>query len=326
MKLSIIVPVYNVEQYIRKTLDSIFSQNTDDDYFEVIIVNDGSSDNSMKVVCEFVERHKNIVVINQTNKGLSSARNVGIKAAKGDYVWFVDSDDWIENKSINYILELVNERIADVFVFGISEYDEESGDLVKNRILMDGAISVETDLLGCLKNNIEITPMQIYVIRLDFIKENNLMFVENILHEDMEFAPRMLVNANKIVIDSHCIYCYLKRSSGSITSSAAMFNKRIVSLIKIAKEQKHFYNNIIGKRNRKAFYNVRMWLVVNTFNRINMSNYDIKNDDLRVLAFFASMREVVLRNLFYKADFNVLVCRCIYLISPKLLLRIGKGI
>ena len=92
MILSIIIPVYKVEKYVRKTLESVFSENFSDNEVEVIVVNDGTPDRSMDIVNEFVS-HKSLRIINQENQGLSGARNTGIKAAKGKYVWFVDSDD-----------------------------------------------------------------------------------------------------------------------------------------------------------------------------------------------------------------------------------------
>ena len=104
MKLSIIIPVYNVEQYVGRCLQSCLSQShvKADDY-ELVIVNDGTKDNSMQVVEEMTRGCTNITVINQHNQGLSMARNAGLKEAKGEYVWFVDSDDWIAEGSISKI-------------------------------------------------------------------------------------------------------------------------------------------------------------------------------------------------------------------------------
>ena len=93
MKLSIIIPVYNVEKFITRCLHSCVSQNLSINEFEIVVVNDGTRDNSMKFVSQFAEEYSNISIINQENKGLSAARNRGLSVAKGDYVWFVDSDE-----------------------------------------------------------------------------------------------------------------------------------------------------------------------------------------------------------------------------------------
>ena len=88
MLLSIIIPVYNVEHYIKTTLQSVFNQNIDETSYEVIVINDGTPDNSMSIVTEFSKKHKNLSIISQDNQGLSCARNAGLQRAKGDYVWF----------------------------------------------------------------------------------------------------------------------------------------------------------------------------------------------------------------------------------------------
>ena len=97
MKLSIIVPVYNVEKYIEKCLNSLCNPEIEK---EIIIVNDGSTDSSLKIVEEFKKNHdkENIIIISQENKGLSEARNTGLRKAKGEYVSFIDSDDFVNNK------------------------------------------------------------------------------------------------------------------------------------------------------------------------------------------------------------------------------------
>ncbi len=105
MQLSIIIPVYKVEKYIRDTLQSIYRQQYDENLFEVIVINDGTPDDSMRIVAEFTNKHANLHIINQKNQGLSCARNAGLKIAQGEYVWFVDSDDTVTEESIVQVLE-----------------------------------------------------------------------------------------------------------------------------------------------------------------------------------------------------------------------------
>ena len=115
-KLSIIVPVYNVEQYIRPCVESIFKQGLDDDDFEVIIVNDGSTDRSMEMIADLISQHNNITVINQENQSLSVARNNGIAIAKGEYILMPDSDDLLIENSVEPLLEKALETKADMVV------------------------------------------------------------------------------------------------------------------------------------------------------------------------------------------------------------------
>lgn len=122
MKLSIVIPVYNVEPFIRGTLDSIYKQGVDESLFEVIAVNDGTPDNSMAIVEMFADAHTNLAIINQKNQGLSAARNSGIKVAKGDYIWVVDSDDSITENSISQALgEITRHPYVEMFCFDLNE-------------------------------------------------------------------------------------------------------------------------------------------------------------------------------------------------------------
>lgn len=104
MFLSIIIPIYKVENYICGTLESIYNQECAEDIFEVICINDGTPDGSMQIVGEFALKHANLHIINQENQGLSCARNAGLRIAKGDYIWFVDSDDQVADGSIKHLV------------------------------------------------------------------------------------------------------------------------------------------------------------------------------------------------------------------------------
>ena len=124
-QLSVIVPVYNVEKYIRPCLESIFRQGIDDDNFEVIIVNDGTEDRSMEVIQEIISQHDNITVINQENLSLSVARNNGIAQAKGEYILMPDSDDLLIEGSLSVLLEKALESKADLVVADYLEMTDE---------------------------------------------------------------------------------------------------------------------------------------------------------------------------------------------------------
>ena len=115
---SVIVPVYNVEKYIEKCIESIFNNQIND--VEIIIVNDGSTDNSRNIINKYAERD-NIVIIDQENAGLSAARNSGLKIAKGEYILFLDSDDYLEPEALDILYKVVCESRADLYVFARKE-------------------------------------------------------------------------------------------------------------------------------------------------------------------------------------------------------------
>ena len=123
--LSIIVPVYQVEQYVRACLKSLFKQGLDDNRFEVIMVNDGTRDGSFEVVADIMALHRNIIRVDQENQGLSAARNTGMKYAKGDYVLFVDSDDLLVEGSVAPLLQTAEDNAADLVVADFVKLSDE---------------------------------------------------------------------------------------------------------------------------------------------------------------------------------------------------------
>ena len=127
VKLSIIVPVYNVEKYLDDCLNSLTSQNISKDMYEIICVDDGSSDNSGKILDKYAIKNTNMKVFHKSNGGVSSARNIGLNNARGEYIWFVDADDVIARHSISYIIEIIQQNAyPDILYIGIKAFDDNS--------------------------------------------------------------------------------------------------------------------------------------------------------------------------------------------------------
>ena len=124
-QLSIIIPVYNVEKYIRSCVESVFRQGLSDEDYEIIIVNDGTKDRSMEQITDIVERHANIMVINQENEGLSVARNNGLAKAGGEFILFLDSDDLLMEGSLPLILQKAADTQADMLINNFLELSSE---------------------------------------------------------------------------------------------------------------------------------------------------------------------------------------------------------
>lgn len=216
MKLSIIIPVYKVEKYVGKCLNSIFSQPTDKSSYEVIVVDDGSPDNSIAEVEKF-SCYNNLVIIRQENKGLSAARNRGIRHAKGDYIWCVDSDDWVYSDSLCRILQVTENCKYDIIASFLTNVDESSLKAMDEVPIYPH--SKEYKGADFLFNGFKNTPSQRFIYKRSFLEQNNLNYYEGILHEDLEFCPRALYQANSVYLLDKPIYYYLQRKTGSITSS-----------------------------------------------------------------------------------------------------------
>ena len=131
MDLSIIVPIYNVEKYVRTCIESIYKQGLDEKDFEVIIVNDGTTDRSMEVIADIIKQHSNIIVIEQENQGLSVARNKGMAKAKGEYIFMIDSDDFLIDNRVSFLLEKALETKAEVVTAEYLQMNNEEIDAIK---------------------------------------------------------------------------------------------------------------------------------------------------------------------------------------------------
>lgn len=235
MKLSIVIPVYNVEKYIKKCLLSCVNQDISD--YEIIIVNDGTPDNSMEIVRRIADDYSNIRILNQHNQGLSAARNNGFAIAKGEYVWFVDSDDWIESNCLKRITNELTDNIDILQLQYRLAYDD--GTLNKDcYTIIDGVASgFEQTCNGGLP-----APAQFCIYRSDFLRNNNLSFVKGIYHEDSEFKPRAVYIAKTIKSDNVVCYNYYQRQSGSITSSFSI--KRANDIIYVCNSLYNFCQNL----------------------------------------------------------------------------------
>lgn len=230
-ELSIIVPVYNVEKYIRPCLESIFKQGLDNDEYEIIIVNDGSTDNSMNMIEDIISQHNNITVINQENKGLSVARNNGIAAAKGDYILMPDSDDLLIENKLPKLLEAAYLYKADIVVADFIIADNNGIECVKDVPKEELKIIEKTGEQLFLE---DLNPRQCYVwrslFRRQFLLDNNIKFVPGILYQDVPFTHECYIKAQKCIRASWHINIYRKNRLGAATSSFSLKKSRDFSI------------------------------------------------------------------------------------------------
>ncbi len=246
MRLSLIIPVYKVEAFIYQCLNSIFSQISENN-IEVIIVNDGTPDNSMEIVREF-SSYIQLKIVEQDNQGLSVARNTGLSHAKGQYVWFIDSDDWLLPNAINDVLNNI-EKHPEISVFST---------ILEKHIEKDYKIEQEyfpTKKILTGKEYLQLRykqgASQRFIFKKTFLEEYNLLFYPGILHEDGLFGYQMLYWAEKIRILEKPVYAYRIRQEGSIMTSISMrtpkdmlfIHQQLIQFckIKVAEEDKFWY-------------------------------------------------------------------------------------
>lgn len=223
MKFSIIVPVYNVEQYLEKCLDSLHVQDYTD--HEILCVNDGSTDGSRKILTEMENQFPQMRIIDRENGGLSAARNTGLKEAKGDYIVFVDSDDWVEPSMLSRLAAECEGE--DMVCFACRRTDTNAKDILISEQ------SAGWDYYNRHALEAQIVPFVCVwqrCYRRKFLTENNLFFREGILHEDNEFTPRACLKAKSVRVIPDVLYNYRVRP-GSIMTTRGLRSKESLILI-----------------------------------------------------------------------------------------------
>lgn len=242
--LSIVVPVYNVKKYIISCVESIFRQGLNDDDFEVIIVNDGSTDGSMSMIDDIVSSHKNVTIINQKNQGLSVARNNGIGNADGNYVAFLDSDDLLVENALKKLLHIALCTSADMVV---SRFVKMNDDEIEKIGVVSSGESIKKNVLIGRNAFIKVfNPSECFVwrtiYRKEFLLQNSIRFIPGICFEDIPFTTKCYLNARTVV---HCnlpFYIY-RQHSNSIVSTVNRrklldFNVVLKELCKIRVSEK----------------------------------------------------------------------------------------
>ncbi|MDH6343381.1 glycosyltransferase involved in cell wall biosynthesis [Parabacteroides sp. PFB2-12] len=210
MQLSIIIPVYNVEAYLEECLNSCLEQDIPHADYEIIAINDGSPDGSLAILERYADKYPNITVLSQENKGLSATRNRGIEVAKGEYIWFIDSDDWIERNCLSSTLGFSEDMVMFDGLYGAI------GNNISKEIFKE--VSLEKPHI----NFICISPC-VYLFKRTFLVDNNLKFIEGLFFEDTEFTPRCFRFAKSFRRLKQTVYYY--RSNPDSICRAPEFSK-----------------------------------------------------------------------------------------------------
>lgn len=259
-EISIIVPIYNVEKYLNKCLDTLISQSFSN--IEIICVNDGSTDNSLQIIKNYKENDSRIKIISQENKGVSSARNTGISQTCGQYIFFVDPDDWIDNNTLEIMYHKAKKNNAEIVECDIVEHRNFKFDKTSIKRLKLHRYKILTQLkilFGFnyspkdIKNNIfYIRANSINKLYLaSFIKENNIKFLD-VGTEDYYFCLECFLNAKRICYIKKHFYHYVKRegSYSNPINKPTEFNCNLNSINRNLK----LIENILIKSNKLKQY------------------------------------------------------------------------
>ena len=243
---SIIIPVYNVEDYLSMCLDSVVNQTYCD--IEIIVVNDGSTDASLSIIQEYQKKDKRIKIINQTNQGLSAARNTGIKNASGEYVWFVDSDDYIDIDACKKIADKIKFKCYDVLLLG--RYRVCGNYKLYDRVSW-GEEEINNGkqyLLESVAHNIFTASACNKIIKTNLLKQYAIWLEDGILYEDLYFVFKCLFHAQSVTGLEQPSYFYRQDRQSSIVNTIKERDKDILKTIV-------FIENYIRQNDAEQFLN-----------------------------------------------------------------------
>lgn len=326
-KISVIIPVYNVEKYLKQCLDSIVNQTYKN--LEIIIVNDGTKDNSMKIVEEYLSDSR-VKVINKENGGISSARNRGIEEATGEYISFVDSDDFIDLNLYNTIIKEMSPR-EQIYIFNYNRYKEKINYLESNVLNFKKMKKVPQNLLFRTING----ECWNKIYKTSFIKENNLRFPEGMIYEDVFWEIDTLHFVKKVKLIDFAGYTYRCDREGSIVNTFRLEKEKITCQNLIKKVDYFLKENIdILKEIQKYRLNLfKIYIQVIMSDEIEFKNIESEldkiryfiNDKIEFLILREDIQRILKRKSLKNIDFKKLLFWRKGIYNYKVLRRILKN-
>lgn len=255
--VSVVIPVYNVEQYLNECVDSVLDQTYSD--YEIILVDDGSTDNSGKLCDDYLSVDNRIKVIHRENGGLSAARNTGMDAATGDYIYFLDSDDYIESVTLERLVHTAKTDDADIVFFdGYVFYTDCEDDGTTYEYSRHDHYQTDTGrkvLEKLLINEEYRTAVPLTFYNTKYLQKNNIRFYEGILHEDELFTFQTF-NADGIV--AHCHEeLYARRIRPASIMTASSNERRFTSMLAIFNELAEMYRTKRAEGHAADMYLIR---------------------------------------------------------------------
>lgn len=229
-KVSVIIPVYNVADYIRPCIDSILAQSFQD--LEIICINDGSSDDSLSILEEYAARDPRFTVISQRNSGPSKARNQGFAVCRGEYIYCIDSDDLLAPEALEELMAHSEAERLDLLYFGAEslfeseEMKKKHGNFQNHylRKKTDGTVSGDEMMEIFLRDNNFLVSTPLTLIRREFLEESGVLFLEGIVHEDELFAALLLSRAERVAVTDRNYYLRRIRPSSIMTNKKTARN------------------------------------------------------------------------------------------------------
>ena len=291
--------MYNSASFIERCLLSCINQDIPDDEYEIIVIDDGSADNCSAITSEVLSGKINHKIIKQENKGLSVARNVGLKLAVGEYIWFVDSDDTIEENCLSYMMAACKSSSCEILSFCAASVHDGNTQRLFSRAegrICPGREYICAEMFVC-------APFSIF--QRDFLVSHNLQFVSGIYHEDSEFTPRAYYEASNVISSNRVLY-YLYQHPGSITSTPNLQRSQDIFNV-VLKNLDSFYADV-DPETRPGLAG----LIATDFNYALRLGLWLDNKGVRLINEMAWENKRMLKYFRLSPLFRHKLCYCIY--------------
>lgn len=282
MKFSIIIPVYNVEKYIVKCLESIYKQTYSK--YEVIIINDGSPDNSKELIKNYIKNKKNFHLYDKENGGLSDARNYGLKYVTGDYILFIDSDDYIDNELLEKINKKLKQKKYDIIRYGLKIVDE-NGTILRDTVGITDNNQSKLDATKEILNHEFVEPAWLYAYNTKMWKKNDFLYPIGRIHEDYGLTPIVIDKAKSIGFVNYNGYNYVQRENSIMNQ---VNYEKIVKRCNDFKEQFLNHRNVIIPNNK-----VSKMLLSFSAEALIYKTRELKDDELKKMIQFIKQEKVL---------------------------------
>lgn len=314
-KVSVIVPIYNVEKYLIKCLDSLVKQTLQSK--EIILVNDGSTDNSLLIAQQYVKKYSFVKLINKENGGQSTARNIGLRYATGKYILFVDSDDFIDSNTLEYLTGIAEERNLDILRGKCQYCDEDEKEIkiaekiVQPFVVMDGVTYFVEALKG---GSYDIVPV-VNLIKKEYLDEIGLLFQENVSYEDQEYTLKLLTSGAKRVMQTNFKFYYYRQRNGSTTSVHNL--RKAMDLIAIINEMVNYIED--SDFNEEVYNHAYMAVSIAVYHMTQVYIKMSKNDKSLFLSMNDDLQLIRKRVKFPTYIMRINIQNSIFFMSPILL-------
>lgn len=301
VKISVIIPVYNVEKYLSQCLDSVINQTFKD--IEIICVNDGSSDNSLEILKDYAQRDDRIIIKNfEENKGVSAARNWALNIAKGEYIYFIDSDDWIEKNYLEVMFKTIEQTGADI-IMNRNMLSCQNGEIFpsvfqsgQNKIKDNTFIDIHKET-----HNISFGPCA-KLHRTSLLKNNNITFPVGYVYEDMFFHLVTFAYSKKIYFFKGPEY-YYRKTEGSITSKMKQDSDKIINILGFIYDY-YKEHNLLGL-GIKIYYTMPLFTIQNEKTYNAFKSYFLRAGDYILNSdIYNDMDKFLCKNILETKDYN----------------------